>query len=332
MSVSFLLNQQKNLLKGTFWVSIGLMVYLSQALFPLKQAIAPQQKQPMPINAILGNRALLQLGVEQHNLSEKAKIQTHLAFVEKQLRGHISPSISHSHYPRRQALLDHLSQYRKAGRFPSQNLYPGRQPHFIDAQGRICAVGYLIQQTAGLSLAQALNQKFEYAYLHEMQDARLAAWVAQSGFTLRELAMIQPSYAWGGGVGIGVYPPPSYPRTVPIDLSTPTQDAHSTGFFQGALSVGISALLISYMSSAFLPESKEIFLLSELVGLAATGALGASLTENSGFATVILLSLHSLVLISNLLQLNSGSETLKVGLIPTVGQNSTMGVLYQYPF
>jgi hypothetical protein len=331
MNLFFQFNQQKKISKSVFGVLIGVIFYFSQASFPFTHEMGLKQEHQPPINAVIGNSALLQSGVDLESLSEQAKIQTHLAFVENQLRSHTPTSISRSDYPRRQALLHYLAQYRKAGIFPSQNKYPGRRPHFIDQQGRICAVGYLIQKTAGLSLAQALNEKYEYAYLQDMQDDRLAAWVARSGFTLRELAMIQPSYGDERGA-VMITLPSRYPLTVPLDLSTPTQAPHSTGFFQGALGIGLSTLLISYVSSAFLPESKEIFFLSELVGLAATGALGVSMTENSGFATLILLSLHSLVLIPNLLQLNIAPETLKVGLIPTVGQNSSIGVLYHSPF
>src|SRR3990167_4886419 len=199
MNLFFQFNQQKKISKSVFGVLIGVIFYISQASFPFTHEMGLKQEHQPPINAVIGNSALRQSGVDLESLSEQAKIQTHLAFVETHLRSHTPTSISRSDYPRRQALLHYLAQYRKAGIFPSQNKYPGRRPHFIDQQGRICAVGYLIQKTAGLTLAQAINKKFEYAYLQDMQDDRLAAWVARSGFTLRELSMIQPSYGWQEG-------------------------------------------------------------------------------------------------------------------------------------
>lgn len=151
------------------------------------------------VNAILGDRSYVQRfgHLPGPEVSEHLRLQTHLAFVEQQLRRHTPQAIPKALYAQRARNLDLLSAYWQAGVFPSQNAYPGRRPHFIDAEGRLCAVGHLIAQTAGRGLAECVNARYRYAYLPEIQMPELQAWVAASGLTARELAMIQPSYGVG---------------------------------------------------------------------------------------------------------------------------------------
>jgi hypothetical protein len=72
--------------------------------------------------------------------------------------------------------------------------YDDRKPCFIDDGGNICAVGYLVEQTAGRAAAEAINARHQYDELLAMDDPTLLAWATKSGFTLTELAMIQPTY------------------------------------------------------------------------------------------------------------------------------------------
>jgi hypothetical protein len=105
-----------------------------------------------------------------------------------------------SHLPsplreRRSALLDKLHDYRLAGEFPTNLDFPQeRRPCFIDAAGNICAVGYLIEQTAGRALAERITAAHKYDFLADMEMPELTAWVEASGLTARECAMIQPQY------------------------------------------------------------------------------------------------------------------------------------------
>ena len=92
-------------------------------------------------------------------------------------------------------MLDLLHMYWTKGIFPKNYDYPGRRiPCFIDKDGNICAVGYLIAQTAGREVAERINAKFKYDYLLEMNDKTIDAWVEASGLSKVECAMIQPSY------------------------------------------------------------------------------------------------------------------------------------------
>ena len=99
-------------------------------------------------------------------------------------------------------MLDLLHEYRKAGSIRQLRSPGGRRPCFIDRDGNICAVGYLVEQSAGRELAEQINAKYQYDYIRDMDLPELADWVAGSGLSLEEVAMIQPTY--------GYYPPVSY--------------------------------------------------------------------------------------------------------------------------
>lgn len=92
-------------------------------------------------------------------------------------------------------MLDLLNEYWTAGVFPKNYDYQDQRiPCFIDQEGNICAVGYLIEQTAGRQVAEEINSKFKYEYLLAMNDQTVDSWVQASGLTKEECAMIQPTY------------------------------------------------------------------------------------------------------------------------------------------
>lgn len=149
------------------------------------------------INAVLGDVSFVKKFGKAPNeaTNERLRIQTHLTYVEALLRkadvAHLSPRLRE----RRSALLDKLHDYRLAGEFPTNLDFPQeRRPCFIDAAGNICAVGYLIEQTAGRALAERITAAHKYDFLVDMAMPELTAWVEESGLTARECAMIQPSY------------------------------------------------------------------------------------------------------------------------------------------
>ena len=175
----------------------GLSLLLSLLLSWL--SCSPAWSRPVlqtTINAVLGDRSYTERfgtlpTAETH---EQLRIQTHLRYVEKLLKSRTPDSITQQLYPRRQHMISLLSQYIQQGIFPSQQAYRGRRPHFIDEQGRLCAVGSLVAKTTGLPLAQKINQRYAYHYLPDMQMPELNSWVKDSGLTVQELAMIQPTY------------------------------------------------------------------------------------------------------------------------------------------
>ena len=126
--------------------------------------------------------------------SETLRMHVHLAYVKGLLaaRAATSPALA----GRRAELLGYLDDYIAAGTTPQNTYVPWRSPVFIDADGRICAVGYLIERSVGRALPELVAATHRLAYLEDIAAAmpQVGAWVASSGFTLEELASIQPGY------------------------------------------------------------------------------------------------------------------------------------------
>lgn len=122
------------------------------------------------------------------------RIQYHLQLVEKHLRNHTPQNISASALKNRMQLLDVLHQYHETAIFPTNTGHANRQPYFIDDYGVYCAVGYLISKSGHDALAQEIHQKQNYAYIKEITVDGVAEWASEYGFTINELAWIQPGY------------------------------------------------------------------------------------------------------------------------------------------
>lgn len=127
--------------------------------------------------------------------NDQERIQIHLSYAEQLLRTADVTDLTSSQQANRVFILDLLHQYWAAGIFPTNRAYPDeRKPCFIDADGNICAVGYLLEQTKGRQLAEDINAKHQYDLLLDMKEPAIAAWADEYGLTLEECAMIQPTY------------------------------------------------------------------------------------------------------------------------------------------
>jgi hypothetical protein len=88
--------------------------------------------------------------------------------------------------------LDRLRDYRLRGIYPANYDHPEAQkPCFIDRDGHICAVGYLVEQSAGRELAEKINSRYQYATVAEMHMPEIDRWIAGSGLTPAEVRTIQ---------------------------------------------------------------------------------------------------------------------------------------------
>lgn len=125
------------------------------------------------------------------------RIATHLEYAEKELRKRDVSQLSTEMRSKRAQMLNLLRAYRSAGVFPKNYGRNERKPCFIDQNGTICAVGYLIEQTAGRAAAEDINSRHQYATIFEMKDGKVDEWIATSGLSKEECAMIQPQYAPG---------------------------------------------------------------------------------------------------------------------------------------
>ncbi len=153
---------------------------------------------PDAINAVLGDRSWVEAhGARPADAPSEARIATHLAYVERLLRAAPIDRLGPSQRSRRRALLDVLADYRARGVFPrrTDDTYVGRRPRFIDDRGVHCAVGHLVTASGHAALAAEIDARYEYAYVAEMEAPALVEWASEHGFTLDELAMIQPGYS-----------------------------------------------------------------------------------------------------------------------------------------
>jgi len=125
------------------------------------------------------------------------RIITHLEYVEKLLRSKDVSNLSAELKTKRNHLLDLLHNYWTNGIFPKNyDFVAQRKSCFIDKDGTICAVGYLVEQTTGRQVANDINRKHKYDELLAMNNQTVDKWVLTSGLTKEECAMIQPAYGF----------------------------------------------------------------------------------------------------------------------------------------
>lgn len=151
------------------------------------------------VNGLVGNAGYVAATGHAPTVAtnDDERVQAHLAYAERELRGHAPASLDPALVRRREHLLDLLHAYWTAGVFPRNYDHPeGRRPCFIDRDGRLCAVGFLVAETAGRPVAEQINQAHQYDRIADMRTPALAAWVRGSGLTWNECALIQPTYGF----------------------------------------------------------------------------------------------------------------------------------------
>ena len=163
------------------------------------QQVAPATS----VNPVLGDTSFIEKFGRAPVKTDDCDIRTktHLEFVEQKLRAS-KPSLTAEQLKNRERILDLLNEYHTAGKFPRNYDYDENRPCFIDEDGTICAVGYLVEQTAGREVAEQINAKYKYEYLLNMHDEALESWIASSGLTKEECAMIQPTYGYNNRWGV----------------------------------------------------------------------------------------------------------------------------------
>ena len=149
------------------------------------------------VNPIIGDLSFeLKYGEKPNkNTDNYLRVVTHLEYVETILRKKDISSLTKEQRNKREALLDLLHEYWTNGVFPKNYDYTDqRKPCFIDKDGNICAVGYLVEQTTNRETATKINDKYKYNELLDMEGQLINDWVKTNGLTKEECAMIQPTY------------------------------------------------------------------------------------------------------------------------------------------
>ncbi len=184
----------KKYLYGSVWICLALSTV---ALLRMSTPPDPVSTATSSINALLGDESYkARYGVAPaSHTPDSLRIRTHLEYVFERLGETSSAGMTQKQLQRRVELLGHLADYLEAGRFPHNDGHPAaRRPTFIDTTGAICAVGYLVEKTAGRAVAEQVAARHKYAFIPEIDDPVFLEWVDASGFTIQELAMIQPQY------------------------------------------------------------------------------------------------------------------------------------------
>ena len=128
--------------------------------------------------------------------NDEERIQAHLLLVVENLRSRHPEGLSLSQEINRNQLLDRLAEYAMAGEFPQNTHHQIRIPYFIDDFGTPCAVGHLLYESGFREFAQQVRKEDNNAYVLDMDYPELPVWADAHGFTVDELAWIQPGYAF----------------------------------------------------------------------------------------------------------------------------------------
>jgi len=125
----------------------------------------------------------------------EAKIKLHLLETADYLRSKSLTHLDASQQYNRAKLLKILKQYAIEGKYPQNEHKPFKTPIFIDNYGTHCAVGYLMQQSGASKLARTIRDNENLAYLNDIKTEGVTFWAYENGFSLDELALIQPTYS-----------------------------------------------------------------------------------------------------------------------------------------
>ncbi len=316
-----------NKMKKGVWISVASLVFLIifSGFWVFHSEDDHQKKwsetvKPNAVNAVIGDESFRAVYDKEPTAatSEQKRIVTHLKYVRKKLLHRDVGYLSKRKRQLRRKNLNRLKDYIQRGEFPKNKAFSNRRPNFIDSKGRICAVGYLVEQSLGRRAAEALNEKFQYEYVLEMESPKLRKWATENGFTTRELAMIQPSY---GDDGWGVGPEENknkMSRTIEYGIL--------------GVNVGLSAV------NGYLGIKKSGSVIPATAGI----ALGAStitmgLTDKTRYSTADFITGGLSVAVGSwamysIFNKKSSSNNLTVAPVPSSRFNGNMGISINYRF
>lgn len=126
--------------------------------------------------------------------SDKEYVQAHLESVLEILKSNPVSQLTCEQFDSRMKLIEILSEYREAGKFPINYHCSNRIPVFIDENGTYCAVGYLLKETGFDDVAKCIAETDNYVWVKDINHPAISEWQKKSGFTLEEIKLIQGAY------------------------------------------------------------------------------------------------------------------------------------------
>jgi hypothetical protein len=129
---------------------------------------------------------------------EAARLRAHFDSVDAELRQANVLRFRSSQQSARTALIGWLREYRDAGRYPRNDLFPElATPFFRDGHGSLCAMAYLIERSGRGDLVDRVASTQNNAFIAELaNDPELRVWLDSVGLSVTEAARIQPTYRW----------------------------------------------------------------------------------------------------------------------------------------
>lgn len=183
----------------SFWALCGVLFTATPvvALASQPATFRPPDAFRYAINPVIGDVSYVERYGEMPTpgTDGNLRIATHLSFVHALLEARDDSGMPAELRAARRKHLARLREYIDTGVFPVNVRYRDQnRPCFIDDDGRICAVGYLVEQSAGRVVAERINTAFQYAFISQMHSREIDDWIASSGLSRLEVAMIQPCY------------------------------------------------------------------------------------------------------------------------------------------
>ena len=131
---------------------------------------------------------------------EVARVQRHLAQVERALLARDTRSLTPEQRTLRKQHIARIQAYRARGQFPHNHDFPGKRiPCFVDRHGTRDILAHLMESTGQHELVRRVSRTRNHATLRELvSDSRIGpdihSWLVTSGFTVDEAQRLQPSY------------------------------------------------------------------------------------------------------------------------------------------
>lgn len=127
--------------------------------------------------------------------TEIDRLQEHLRLVDSMLSKVEVGDLLVSQKLNRKLRLKEFRSYWQEGQFPMNTFHFQRQPYFVDINNTACAVGHLMRESGATNVVARISKENNYAYIEDLvKYPSLITWAKENGFSIEELAWIQPSY------------------------------------------------------------------------------------------------------------------------------------------